>query len=200
MKTFTLIILLRLTFVLPFYFMPFRSIGKREHTLALIFVVFLRLTAEVVFPYFYHLVSHDRSIFLILSPYMEGKPDSNRKALTEAYKTLVNVKEGDVKEIDLRSVRSRTSHLRVPPPPAPPPPATPALYEQSQGNRMATNPSMATTTIKLMPTSAAVRLFSGNQSDYRSRQFILQCEDVMNNSFVSDPADKISFGRSRLEF
>ncbi len=111
---------------------------------------------------------------------MAGKPDSAIEALTEEYKKLVNEKEGDVQHDDLRSPRSGTSHLRVPPSPTPPP-ATPALHEQSQGNSMSTNPSMAATTIKLLPTSAAVRLFSGNQSDYSARQFILQCEAVMNN-------------------
>ncbi len=132
---------------------------------------------------------------------MAGKPDSDREALTEAYKKLVNEKS-DVKDDDLRSLRSGISHLRVPPPSPPPPPppsATPALHEQSQGNTMTTNPSMTTTTIKLLPTSAAVRLFSGNQSDYSTRQFIFQCEDVLNSLFVLDPADKISFVRSRLE-
>ncbi len=123
---------------------------------------------------------------------MAGKPDSALEALTEAYKKLANEKEGDVKDDDLRSLRSETSHLRVNPPPPSPPPATPALHEYSQDNSVSTNPSMASTAIKLLPTSAAVRLFSGNQSDYSARQFILQCEDVMNNSFVSDPGDMIS--------
>ncbi len=109
---------------------------------------------------------------------MAGKHDLELEAFTEAYKKLGNEKEGDVKDDDLRSLRSGTSHLRVDPPP---PPATPALHEHSQGNSVATNPSMASTAIKLLPTSAAVRLFSGNQSDYSARQFILQCKDVMNN-------------------
>ncbi len=109
---------------------------------------------------------------------MAGKPDSELEALTEACKKLTKEKENDVKDDDLRSLRSGTSYLRVN---FPPPPATPALHEHSQGNSMTTNPSMASTAIKLLPTSAAVRLFSGNQSDYSARQFILQCEDVMNN-------------------
>ncbi len=124
---------------------------------------------------------------------MAEKPNSALEALTEAYKKLANDK-GDVKDDDLRSLRSGTNHLRVNPPP---PPASPALHEHSQG--MATNPSMAATTIKLLPTVAVARLFSGNQSDYSPRQFILQCEDVMNNSFVSDPGEMISLVRSRLE-
>lgn len=41
--------------------------------------------------------------------------------------------------------------------------------------------------------------FSGTEDDYTARDFILQCEDVMNYSFVSDPGDKISFVRSRLQ-
>ncbi len=127
---------------------------------------------------------------------MAGKPDSALEALTEENKKLTIEKEGDVKDDDLCSLRSGTSHLRVN---SPPPPATPALHEHSQGNNMTTNPSMAATAIKLLPTSAAVRLFSGNQSDYSARQFFLQCEDVMNNSFVSDQGDMISFVRSRLE-
>ncbi len=126
---------------------------------------------------------------------MAGKPDSELEALTEAYKKLANEK-GEIKDDDLRSLRSGTSHLRVNPPPPPfATPATPTLHEHSQGNSMTTNLSMASTAIKLLPTLAAVRLFSGNQSDYSARQFILQCEDVMNNSFVSDPGDMISFVR-----
>ncbi len=113
---------------------------------------------------------------------MAGKLDSELEVLTGAYKKLVDEKEGDVKDDDHRSPRSGASHLRVPPPPpppAPPPPAPPALHEQLQGNGLTTNPTMASTTIKLLPTSAVVRLFSGNHSDYSARKFILQCEDVM---------------------
>ncbi len=58
---------------------------------------------------------------------------------------------------------------------------------------------MATSTIKLLPTSASVRAFSGTDVDYSAREFIRQCEDVMTNSFVTDNGDEIAFVLSRLQ-
>ncbi len=59
--------------------------------------------------------------------------------------------------------------------------------------------SMTTNTVKLIPTTASVRAFSGSDADYSAREFIRLCEDVMTNSYVTENADKIAFIRSRLQ-
>ena len=56
-----------------------------------------------------------------------------------------------------------------------------------------------TNPIKVLPTVAEVRAFSGTDSEYSAGEYIAQCEDVMTNSYVTDSVDKISFLRSRLQ-
>lgn len=58
---------------------------------------------------------------------------------------------------------------------------------------------MATNPVKLMFASASVGAFSGTDADYSARDFILQCEDVMNNFSVTDDGHKIAFVRSHLQ-
>ena len=53
--------------------------------------------------------------------------------------------------------------------------------------------------IKIIPTTANVVAFTGTDSEYTARKFIAQCEDVMNNSYITEPGDKISFVRSKLQ-
>ncbi len=83
--------------------------------------------------------------------------------------------------------------MRRPQSPAPPPP--PASNSTASINHTA---SMANT-IKLLPTSASMRAFSGSDPDSDVRKFLHLCEDVMTNSCVTDPSDKIAFVRSRLQ-
>ncbi|XP_050711731.1 uncharacterized protein LOC126995877 [Eriocheir sinensis] len=103
--------------------------------------------------------------------------------------------EAPAEDDNSRVLRSGSTHDRVPPPPPPS-----SLPHDNKGNILTNQElTMATNTIKLLPTTASVRAFAGNEPDYSARDFILQCEDVMNNSFVSEPGDKISFIRSRLK-
>ena len=52
---------------------------------------------------------------------------------------------------------------------------------------------------RILPNTAAVRPFSGDETDYPARQFVRLCEDAMVNSSVKDDADKIAFIRSHLQ-
>ena len=56
-----------------------------------------------------------------------------------------------------------------------------------------------TNPIKVLPTVAEKRAFSGTVPEYSAREYIAQCEDVMANSYMTDNADKISFLRSHLQ-
>ena len=56
-----------------------------------------------------------------------------------------------------------------------------------------------TSTFKLLSTNASICEFSGAEPDYTAQEYIILCEDVMNNSDVKDEGDKISFVRSRLQ-
>ena len=58
--------------------------------------------------------------------------------------------------------------------------------------------NMAQQTIKVLPTECSITEFAGTDSNYSARDFISRCEDVMRNSGITDPGDKISFVRSRL--
>ena len=64
----------------------------------------------------------------------------------------------------------------------------------------ATNNSLTTTNapIRVLPTSASVRQFSGQDADYSAYEFLSLCEDVMKGSNVVTDDDKMSFIRSRL--
>ncbi len=53
--------------------------------------------------------------------------------------------------------------------------------------------------IKILPTTASVRPFSGADLDYSAREFIGQCEAVMRNASVTEPGDKIAFVKSNLQ-
>ncbi len=129
---------------------------------------------------------------------MAKKPDSKLQPLAEAYTQLVVAPKGDVKpdpdllegDDNIRYWRSGSTHPRVDTNPSPNPSSPPAY------NKQESTAKMATSTIKLLPTSVSVRAFSGTDADYSARNFIRQCEDVMTNSFVTDDGDKIAFVRS----
>ena len=107
---------------------------------------------------------------------------------------------------DLRRLRSGSRHPRVPPPNIVSTPSLVNPSSMSQNNPapgssgVSTIPaSHHTNPIKVLPTVAEVRAFSGTDSEYSAGEYIAQCEDVMTNSYVTDSADKISFLRSRLQ-
>jgi len=112
-----------------------------------------------------------------------------------------------------RTLRSGSKHLRVPadavksriptPPPLPSKPPVARIMNPHTATQPSTiPPSMYTTNtgpIKLLPTSASIREFSGTEPGFSAREYINLCEDVMGNSCVTEPGDKISFVRSRLQ-
>ncbi len=59
--------------------------------------------------------------------------------------------------------------------------------------------STMATPIKILPTTASVRSYSGAQADYSAREFIGQCEAVMRNASVTKLGDKIVFFKSNLQ-
>ena len=144
-----------------------------------------------------------------------GQDDDNSDVVVESGATGLTLSENIPDEDDSRTLRSGARHKRLPPvkaPPPPPPPTAPpappsntmSLPPPSQGASAQSGqsapsnfPSMGA--IKLLPTSAAVRPFTGTDSDYSAREFLTQCEDVMANSFVTDDGTRISFVRSRLQ-
>ena len=107
---------------------------------------------------------------------------------------------------DLRRLRSGSRHPRVPPPsnivsaPSLVYPSSMSQNNPAPGSSGVSNTpaSQHTNLIKVQPTVAEVRAFSGRDSEYSAREYIAQCEDVAN-SYVTDNADKIFFLRSRLQ-
>ena len=53
--------------------------------------------------------------------------------------------------------------------------------------------------IKVLPTHATVRLFTGTDHDYPAREFISMCEDVMVHACIHDPSDQIAYVRSNIK-
>ena len=53
--------------------------------------------------------------------------------------------------------------------------------------------------IRILPITAAVRPFSGDETDYSATQFVRLCEDSMVNSSVNEDTDKIAFLKSHLQ-
>ncbi len=141
------------------------------------------------------------SKFYVFFLMVKKKPDSKLQPLAGAYTQLVEAPKGDVKpDPDLlggydntRCLRSGSTHPRVSTNPSPNPSSPPF------SNKQESTAKMATSTIKLLPTSASVRAFSGTDADYSARDFIRQCNDVITNSFVTANGDKIAFVRSRLQ-
>ena len=53
--------------------------------------------------------------------------------------------------------------------------------------------------IKVLHTPSVVREFSNEDPDFPASEFIGLCEDVMQNSSITDPVDKIAFVRSNVK-
>ena len=72
----------------------------------------------------------------------------------------------------------------------------------SQGSGAAPPPAppQVSAPIKVMPSGASVREFTHEDGDdYNARDFIQLCENVMRNSSITDPADKIAFVQARVK-
>lgn len=54
-------------------------------------------------------------------------------------------------------------------------------------------------TVRVLPTAASIKPFSGNDADYTASQYLIICEDVMRNSDIYRPGDMIAFVRSRVQ-
>lgn len=52
--------------------------------------------------------------------------------------------------------------------------------------------------LKLLPTEASVRRYSGEDEGYTARTYLKTCEDIMRNAGTTAPAEKIAFVRSRV--
>ncbi len=52
--------------------------------------------------------------------------------------------------------------------------------------------------IKVIPTTASVRSFSGTDNDFPATEFITLCENMIKGLSIADDSDKIPFIRSRL--
>ena len=52
--------------------------------------------------------------------------------------------------------------------------------------------------LKILPTEASVRRYSGEDEGYTARTYLKTCEDVMRNAGTTAPAEKIAFVRSRV--
>jgi len=153
---------------------------------------------------------------------MSSEDKDKIKRLQEAYDALTLSTEDPGSEAEelaeeLRKLRSGTTHKRVPtPPPLPSPSAandpsdsmsqlnnpvstTASGVPPSQPSQPSQSSQLFTNPIKVLPTTATVREFTGTDSDYSAREFINLCEDVMANAFITEGSDKISFVRSKLQ-
>ncbi len=94
-----------------------------------------------------------------------------------------------VPDEDLRKLRSGHTHERIPTPP-PLPAAKPNPAAVSLANKISfpntPPPQPFASTIKVLPTAASVREFTGSDPDYSAREFIHSCEDVMANSCITE--------------
>ncbi|RUM27773.1 MAG: hypothetical protein DSY32_05095 [Aquifex sp.] len=106
---------------------------------------------------------------------------------TEAFLDSYNLPK---EEENLRVLRSGNTY--------PTPPAFTKVNPVANNNNNPTNSMSSSTPIKILPTSASVRQFSGTESDYSAQEFITLCEDVIQGSNVVTDQDKIAFIRSRL--
>ena len=52
--------------------------------------------------------------------------------------------------------------------------------------------------LKVLPTEASVRRYTGQEEGYTARAYLKACEDVMRHIGTTDPAEKISFVRARI--
>ena len=68
----------------------------------------------------------------------------------------------------------------------------------TSGTMTAANPPPPAGTIKVLPTEASVRVFTGVDDGYNGRAFLDICESVMRSSGVTQDEDKIAFVRSRI--
>ncbi|XP_050709962.1 uncharacterized protein LOC126994714 [Eriocheir sinensis] len=78
---------------------------------------------------------------------------------------------------------TRPNTMPVDPPP-PPPPGAPHHFPPPP--------------IRVIPTHASIRQFSGGETDFSARQFLDLCESAIVNSSITEDHDKIAFIRSRL--
>ncbi len=137
------------------------------------------------------------------------------KELSDIFQETLSLDTNPKGAESIRVLRSGSSHHRLeikqesinPPPPHPPPtstnPATATLTTTAVTTTQMTQPSPSISTmatpIKILPTTASVRPYSGAESDYSAREFIGQCEAVMRNASVTEPGDKIAFVKCNLQ-
>ena len=95
---------------------------------------------------------------------------------------------------NIRELRSGHRHPRVPVV------TTSATFPINTTVTMTSNTNpQAAKPIKLLPTSASIREFSGTDSDYSAREYVELCEMVMRNACITEDGDKIAFLRGHLQ-
>ena len=127
-------------------------------------------------------------------------------------------------EQEIRRLRSGSSHLRRSPSPTPSKPDISSLTNTmsppgggsggagggsggvgggSGGSTPGLPPQIAqlfANPIKVLQTNATVPEYTGEgMGEYQAREFIRLCEDVMKNSYITEPVEKISFIRSNIK-
>ncbi len=151
--------------------------------------------------------------------------DRDIRELSDIFHGTLSLDDPSKEDESKRSLRLDSSHYRLdpkqesiaPPKPASPPPTastntttttttvpttttlTTATVSTTQLTQAAANISTMATPIKILPTTASVRSYSGAETDYSAREFIEQCESVMRNASVTEPGVKIAFVESNLQ-
>lgn len=109
-------------------------------------------------------------------------------------KVEADEKSSSVDEDNIRHLRSGRQHPRVPVVTT-----TVALPTNTTVTMTSNTNPQAAKPIKLLPTSAAVREFTGTDSDYSAREYVELCEMVMRNAGITEEGDKIAFLRGHLQ-
>lgn len=136
------------------------------------------------------LVDEFDTVYLTKEDDSEGQDTATGTELSDGVRTLRSGSHHHRVSVDLSHPTNPTlTHpsMSTTPPPTPAPAAS------------ATAAAARTPAINVLPAPVTVTAFSGTDPNYSARDFLEQCENVMANSFVSDPADKIAFVRSRLQ-
>ena len=159
-----------------------------------------------------------------LEEFIEAYEDLTKENFPELIEGAIGGEGESVSEEDLRRLRSGKTYKRSDTP-SPPPSSDPQSYGSSPpkglaappvppvsdqitmpnklplggGSAPTPSPTPASGLIKVMPSGASVREYTSTDADYRAIDFVELAEDVMRNSGITDPADKIAFVRSRIK-
>ncbi len=123
--------------------------------------------------------------------------DKDVKELLDIFYGTLSLDEKHEEHESKRFLTSGSSHYRLDPKPTTT--LTSTAVSTTQMTQVFANISTIATLIKILPTTASVRSYSGAETDYSAREFIGQCEAVMQNASVIEPGNKITFVKSNLQ-